>query len=125
MPEKTKLVSLSADGHVRAFIDHNIPINADGRCCPGHTSHVLILPTAVDTIHSLSSHVVLSRTAINDLLQKMRTACTAQQSSLGFEKLHDTDYPSLTGLSRLQFDDVCQHLVDSVKSHQPDLRRQL
>ena len=46
----------------------------------------------------------------------MRTACTAQQSSLDFEKLHDSDYPSLTGLSRVQFDDVCQHLVDNVKN---------
>jgi len=84
MPEKTKLVSLSADGHVRAFIDHNIPINADGRCCPGHTSHGLILPTAVETIHSLSSHVVLSRTAINDLLQKNKNSVHCPTVFFGF-----------------------------------------
>jgi hypothetical protein len=43
-------------------------------------------------------------------------ACTAQQSSLSFDRLNESDYPSLTGLSREQFDDVCQHLSDKVKN---------
>ena len=111
-----KLVSLSAEGRVKAFIEHNLLINAGARCCPVHTSDGFILLQAVNTIHSVSSQSRLSRSAINDLLQKMRTACAAQQSSMNFDRLNESDFPSLTGLSREQFDDVCRHLLDKVKN---------
>lgn len=111
-----KLITLSAEGRVAAFIQHNLLINAGARCCPGHIADGCILQKAVEGIQTVRSQSVLSRSSINDLLQKMRGACIAQQSFLNFEKLNDSDYPSLTGITRTQFDDVCSHLVDKVKN---------
>jgi hypothetical protein len=111
-----KLVSLSTEGRFSAFLDHNILIPSDARCCPVHINDGSLLSTALGTIQTVTDTSHLSRTAINDLLQKMRSACLTHNKSLNFDSLNETDYPALTGLTRQQFDDVCRHLTDKVKN---------
>lgn len=46
----------------------------------------------------------------------MRNACLNQNTSLNFDALDERDYPSLTGLTKPQFDDFCSHLLQHIKT---------
>ncbi|XP_060555609.1 uncharacterized protein LOC132716364, partial [Ruditapes philippinarum] len=111
-----KLVCLPAEGRFTVFLDHNILVPADARCCPVHISDGTLTQDSFSNIQTLTSTSLLNRSSICNILQKMRNACLNQNTSLNFDALDERDYPSLTGLTKPQFDDFCSHLLQHIKT---------
>ena len=111
-----KLICVPAEGRFSAFLDHGILVPSDARCCPAHITDGALTPEAVSRIQTLTNTSLLNRTTIISLLDKMRTACRNQSTYLNFDSLDESDYLSLTGITKPQFDDFCSHLIQHLKS---------
>lgn len=111
-----KLVNVSSEGRLSAFINHNILLPTDARCCPVHITDGMLVSSAVETIQTRTDTSNLSRTAIQDLLQKLRNTCLQQKHCFNFDQMNEQDYVSLTGLNNDQFHDFCAHITDKIKA---------
>ena len=112
-----KLIVVSHNARFWAFIDKNILIRAGSRCCPVHLNNDdIIQPHLLEHI-SVTDRSFLNRTAITKLMQHMRQMCLQQaDKAIDFDKIKDDDCVQLTGLSRAQFEDLCAHILDKIKS---------
>ncbi|XP_045159433.2 uncharacterized protein LOC123524898 [Mercenaria mercenaria] len=109
-----KLIVVSQNARFWAFIDKNILIRAGSRCCPVHVnSDGNILPELLEK-NLVTEQSMLNRTSIAQLVQQMRQVC--QQHMDSFDNIRDEDCKHMTGLSSAQFEDLCRHILDKVKS---------
>jgi hypothetical protein len=62
------------------------------------------------------SHSYLNRSSIIKLVNQLRDVCCRKQNTIDFDCLRESDYSNLTGLSKSQFDDLCQHLQHLIRN---------
>ena len=113
-----KLVVVSPECRTAVFVEHNVLIPSGNRCCPAHIKDGRFKSEAICQLPT-TEHTLVNRTAIIGLLQQMRALCLRNEKShLDFDDSHsltDTDYKSLLGLNKDNFQTVCDSVKDHVK----------
>ncbi|XP_060588810.1 uncharacterized protein LOC132744208 [Ruditapes philippinarum] len=83
-----KLVRLGSECRLQAFLQHNIIVHSDARCCPVHVSDKTLKIDSVEVIDRLNASSYLNRSSFSNLLQNMRSLCIQQNSSLNFDTVN-------------------------------------
>ncbi|XP_033726743.1 uncharacterized protein LOC117316313 [Pecten maximus] len=116
-----KLIVVPSDCRYRLFVENGKLLLAGARCCIGH------LDDGFFTDHALTNylgdsfkgqdHSNLNRSDTMELINNVRSiAINNQKYRIDFNQgssLQDSDYLSLTGITKENFDDVCSHIKDS------------
>lgn len=117
-----KLVTVPTQLRNETFLKHNILITADSRCCPVHLNNNMddFQPNVISEMRT-NDHTYLSRTAILNLLDKIRQlALNYSSRGLTFDNINlysDDDIVSLTGIGKEQFMDLYNNFIKpSMKS---------
>lgn len=115
-----KLIVVPLNVRTDVFIRHNVLITSDSRCCPSHlSSNCDRFNSSVITDLKTLDHSYLNRTAILDLLSKVRQIAQKSSSTrMSFDDVEcysDDELVNLTGLNKEQ-------LVDLYKFVQPHVR---
>ena len=114
-----KLVVVSNENRTAVFVEKNVLIPPGNRCCPAHLRDGVFTRDAVKHLPT-TENVFLNRTTITELLQNMRTLCQRNEKRcLDFDdakNLTDTDYKSLLGISKENFQEICISLQSFVKN---------
>ncbi|XP_061168891.1 uncharacterized protein LOC133178157 [Saccostrea echinata] len=105
-----KLIVVSTETRFKVFISHNVLIPSGARCCPSHFTNGRLTYESLEIIPGTKDHSFVNRTTIMELLQQLRDEANAKgRQRLDFddpEALNDDDYQTLTGLSKVDFDDI-------------------
>lgn len=113
---------VSSELRFDTFLKYNTLITPNSRCCPVH-----IVPdsdsftaAAVEKLHGVTvDNVCVNRTAILDLLEKMRTALLRNTGRLSFENMdrfEDGEVFTMTGLHKQQLLDLFQYVKPHIRS---------
>lgn len=109
-----KLIVAPTYARFRAYIQSEIFVQSGSRCCPVHIENGLLSKDAMEKIKASKGSSHLNRSSILELLQQAREEVLKKENTrLDFDdpmSLSDTDYLSLTGLTRDQFDDVMTYV---------------
>ena len=113
-----KLVVVSPECRTAVFVEHNVPIPSENRCCPAHIKDGRFKCEAICQLPT-TEHTLVNTTAIIALLQQMGALCRRNDKShLDFDDSHsltDTEHKTLLGLSKDNFHTVCDNVKDHVK----------
>ncbi|XP_062602094.1 uncharacterized protein LOC134263728 [Saccostrea cucullata] len=105
-----KLIVVSAEARFKVFLSHNILIPSGARCCPSHFTKGTLTHESLEIIPGTKDHSFVNRSTIMELLQQLRDEANVKgRKRLDFddpEALNDDDYQTLTGLSKVDFDDI-------------------
>ena len=112
-----KLVVISADARMKAFIEKNIFIAVGARCCTQHIdfSSDYIKSNDLDSI-STTETCSSNRSNLLKFLGQLRNTCQqSYMNTLNFDSMDDVTCKSLTGFSYHEFNDICMHIQSHVK----------
>ncbi|XP_062587204.1 uncharacterized protein LOC134248846 [Saccostrea cucullata] len=110
-----KLMVVPSNARFNVFLNCEVIVPAGSRCCPNHLEDGDFKSDVLPRIKA-TSESFLSRTAITDLIKRLRaTAQHNKNCRIDFDNssnLTDNDYLTLTGISRDAFDELCESLKD-------------
>ena len=115
-----KLVVVSPSARFQAFLHKAVLIPPGSRCCPSHINDETFITGALDNLQTFQTSLV-SRTTILDLIDKIRSyALQNSASRLSFEpfSMLDTDYQTLTGITKADFEDLHKHIAAEIRNTQ-------
>ena len=116
-----KLIVVPASLRTEAFLQHDVIITADSRCCPSHLNNNLdsFDPAVFPSLKTMDQ-TYLNRTAILELLTKVKEVASKSSSQrMAFDNLDsysDGDLLNLTGLNKDQLQDLHQFVQPHVKN---------
>ena len=117
-----KLVVVGSESRFSAFLHNNIVIPPGSRCCPVHLDAKGLIPSDVLASIKTSDEAMVDSHTVYGLLQKLREETKKHLvTRLDFDTdgvLTETDYLTLTGLSKANFDDLCDHVTPHIR-HTP------
>ena len=109
-----KLVVIPSAVRISTFLEHNVIINSDSRCCASHmdgnsfkSGCLLNIPTACSTY--------VNRTDILTMLESLRQQCNKSQAGFAFDSLGE-EQEKLTGLKKVHFDEICMLLSQKMRN---------
>ncbi|CAC5387643.1 unnamed protein product [Mytilus coruscus] len=112
-----KLIVISPDVRTATYVDNNILIPSGNRCCPNHICDGHLNDDALCRIKTTDESFV-NRTYLLEIMNKMRKKIRESASRrLNFDdsNLSEPDYITMTGLSKINFSEVCSTLKSSVR----------
>lgn len=116
---RPKLVVVSPEARFSVLLNNNILIPAGCRCCPVHSDDGTILPESLKGLKTMDTTLV-NRTTIYEIVQKLRDAARKSASlRIDFDNadmLTETDYCNLTGVSKANFSDICEHVKAYIRN---------
>ncbi|CAC5423661.1 unnamed protein product [Mytilus coruscus] len=113
-----KLIVISPDVRTATYVDNNILIPSGNRCCPSHICEGHLNDDALCRIKTTDESFV-NRTYLLEIMNKMRKKIRESASRrLNFDdsNLSEPDYITMTGLSKINFSEVCSTLSKYLKN---------
>ncbi|CAC5401419.1 unnamed protein product [Mytilus coruscus] len=113
-----KLIVISPDVRTATYVDNNILIPSGNRCCPNHICDGHLNDDALCRIKTTDESFV-NRTYLLEIMNKMRKKIRESASRrLNFDdsNLSEPDYITMTGLSKINFSEVCSTLSKYLKN---------
>ncbi|CAC5403210.1 unnamed protein product [Mytilus coruscus] len=113
-----KLIVISPDVRTATYVDNNILIPSGNRCCPNHICDGHLNDDALCRIKTTDESFV-NRTYLLEIMNKMRKKIRESASrGLNFDdsNLSEPDYITMTGLSKINFSEVCSTLSKYLKN---------
>ena len=116
-----KLVRIKKEARHDVFIDLNIILAKGARCCPKHLNENSLCKEAIMLLKNNTnvrnkSHFTCEE--LNSLLENIRKVAKDNRNKrVDFDDngMNDSDYESLTGLNKAQFDDLLTYVKNSKK----------
>lgn len=106
-----KLMVINSNARFQLFLRNNLLCPSGSRCCPVHIDGSNFTEEALKACKFTSETSFVNRSTLWDLLQRTRQAVLKTQNTrLDFENpdsLSDMDYITLTGLTKVDFADLC------------------
>ena len=114
-----KLIVISSEARTQAFIEHNILIPSENRCCPNHIINGVLQTEVMKNMQTVDE-VFVNRTSIIEILQNLRSvALHNEKSRIDFDSetaLTSEDYRNLTGISKDDFNILYTYIKDHVRN---------
>ncbi|CAC5387948.1 unnamed protein product [Mytilus coruscus] len=113
-----KLIVISPDVRTATYVDNNILIPSGNRCCPNHICDGHLNDDALCRIKTTDESFV-NRTYLLEIMNKMRKKIRESASRrLNFDdsNLSEPDYITMTGLSKINFSEVCSTVSKYLKN---------
>ncbi|CAC5424087.1 unnamed protein product [Mytilus coruscus] len=113
-----KLIVISPDVRTATYVDNSILIPSGNRCCPNHICDGHLNDDALCRIKTTDESFV-NRTYLLEIMNKMRKKIresTSRRLNFDDSNLSEPDYITMTGLSKINFSEVCSTLSKYLKN---------